>query len=92
MDWIEGNVTDVIDGDTFKLDVKWVGKSNQANYHSKETIRLANISKPEISTAAGRLAAVVARKKYCGKYLHCDIQARDVYGRLVCKVRECLER
>lgn len=86
-DWIEGPVTQIIDGDTFDMRVEWVGKSNSRNYNDNERIRVAGIDTPELGSRSGETAKQRLQRCIGGKYVQCTIQTRDVYGRLVCQVR-----
>lgn len=87
MDCIEGYVTKVMDGDTFLMTVKWVGANNRRRYKDVEKIRLAGVDAPAANTPGGRSATTRLRGRLYQKYVHCDIRARDTYGRLVCAVR-----
>lgn len=87
LDWIEGPVTDVVDGDTFDLRVEWVGKSNRNKYGNQERVRLAGVNAPEINTPAGQIAKDRLRGQIAGRFVRCDVQARDTFGRLVCDVK-----
>ena len=92
MDWVEGRVTKVVDGDTFDMRVEWVGKANKETYSNNETIRIAGIDAPERGTIAGTMATQGLRAAIEGQYVHCDVQARDAYGRLVCSYRVAVPR
>jgi len=88
-DWIEGPVSQVIDGDTFDMRVEWVGKGNRGTYGDSqniERIRLAGVDAPEANTLAGQVAKEKLRQQLTGKHVRCDVRARDTYGRLVCDV------
>ncbi len=86
LDFIRGTVTNVIDGDTFEMNVKRVGKQNKFDYNDKERIRIADINTPELPSSSGKRAKWALEKAILGKYVRCDIQARDSYGRLVSNV------
>jgi endonuclease YncB( thermonuclease family) len=86
-DVVYGTVTEVIDGDTFKVSVYFQSSSNTTKYGSNETIRIADIDAPEIPSAAGLRAKSHLENRLKGKSVRLEIQARDTYGRLVCKVR-----
>jgi len=85
-DVIYGTVTEVIDGDTFKVSVYYQWDSNQRKYGSNETIRIADINAPEIPSAAGLRAKAHLENKLKGKNVRLEVQSRDTFGRLVCKV------
>ncbi|MCD6385483.1 hypothetical protein J7M23_06855 [Candidatus Sumerlaeota bacterium] len=85
-DVIWGDVKNIVDGDTFDLKVTHVGKNNVEKYNNEERIRIEDVNAPEIPSAAGKRSKDALEKKLLGKYVRCDIRARDTYGRLVCKV------
>ena len=81
-----GTVTEVVDGDTFKVRVYFQVENNKTRYGSNETIRIADIDAPEIPSASGLEAKKKLENKIKSKNVRLEIQARDTYGRLVCKV------
>jgi endonuclease YncB( thermonuclease family) len=83
LDIIVGPVINVIDADTFDMQVSQVGTHNKYGYNSIERVRLDGVDKPEINTLAGKLAAVSFQKKLSGKTVRCSVKSRDVYGRVV---------
>lgn len=85
-DVIWGDVTNVVDGDTFDITVTHHGKTNTTKYNAQERIRIAEIDAPELGTAAGARAKATVERALNGKHVRCEIQARDTYHRLVCKV------
>lgn len=86
VDTIRGPVTEVIDGDTFDMEVTHVGKSNLKKYKDNEWIRIADIDAPELPSKSGQRAKNDLEKAIGGKQVRCSVQARDNYGRLVCGV------
>ncbi len=79
-----GVVTKVVDGDTFDVAIQ---KADPRIVNSVERVRVADVSSPEMDTAAGPSAkdftfAVLMNKRV---YLDIDdLKVRDDYGRLVC--------
>ena len=86
-DVIQGPVIDVIDGDTFEIEVAKVGKDNEYEYNEVERIRIADIDAPELNTGAGKRSKAALQRKLKGKEVRCDVQARDKYGRIIAKVK-----
>ena len=86
-DWIEGPVTQVVDGDTFYMRVEWVGKGNSHRYNSSERIREAGVNAPELGSPLGEAAKQRLQNRIGGRYVRCTVQARDTYGRPVCQVQ-----
>lgn len=85
-DLIWGDVTSVVDGDTFDINVTHHSRNNQEKYNSNERIRIAEIDTPELGTAGGQRAKTTLERSLNGKHVRCEVQARDTYRRLVCKV------
>ena len=85
-DTVRGTVTNVIDGDTFDMHVTHTGTNNQNTYNNNERIRIDEINTPELPSSAGKRAKNDLDKAIGGKEVRCYIQARDSFGRLVCKV------
>ncbi len=85
-DTIWGNVTKVIDGDTFEMNVTHISKNNQFNYNPIERIRLAGGNAPELSDKDGQSAKNRLKNKIDGKNVKCIVQSRDVFRRLVADV------
>ena len=86
-DVIRGRVTRVIDGDTFEMSVTSVNAPSGNKYGSSETIRIATIDAPELSTPAGKRSKDALERKLIGQSVTCTVQARDTYGRVVANVR-----
>jgi len=86
-DTIRGLVTNVVDGDTFDMNVTHVGTQNRLQYNNAERIRIAEINKPELPSLLGQRSKNHLQTKLQGKIVRCFIQARDVYGRIVAKVQ-----
>lgn len=89
-DVIWGDVIQVVDGDTFDVRVTIQSPFNSRLYDPCERIRLAGVDAPELPSAAGYAAgAALLRLLYAprlGGHVRLEIQARDVFHRLVCKV------
>ena len=85
-DRIWGDVVEVIDGDTFKIKVTHVGRDNQYEYGDYERIRIERIDAPELPSLAGKRAKRDLERVIMGKFIRCNIRARDAYGRLICNV------
>ena len=82
-DHIQGKVTEVIDGDTFVINVEQRGPQNEYEYKDYEKIRIAKINAPELKSRFGLLAKIILEIKIKNKTVHCTIQGRDTYGRVV---------
>lgn len=85
-DTIRGPVRNIVDGDTFDIDVTHVGKSNRETYGNEERIRIADIDAPELGSAAGSRSKGSLERKLKGKEVRCYVQTRDTYGRVVARV------
>jgi endonuclease YncB( thermonuclease family) len=86
-DLIQGPVTRIIDGDTFEMRVTPTGTNNRNQYNNTETIRIAGFNAPELPSRAGQRSKDALAQKLSGKTVHCTVQARDTYGRVVATVR-----
>jgi endonuclease YncB( thermonuclease family) len=85
-DVIWGDVIRIIDGDTFDIKVTHYSRNNRLRYNNFERIRIAEINAPELRCIAGQRAKEHLERVLNSKYIRCEIQSRDVYHRLVCKV------
>ena len=85
-DTIRGPVTEVIDGDTFDMNITHVGNDNKEEYGDSERVRIAGIDAPEIDTEDGKKAKKALSNKISGKEVRCKIQTRDTYGRIVAEI------
>ena len=85
-DTITGPVTNVVDGDTFDMNVTHVGKNNKHKYGDSERIRIASIDAPELEVPGGERSKDLLEKKLKGKKVRCNVQTRDTYRRIVADV------
>jgi len=86
LDLVKGTVTNVVDGDTFDINVERIGNHNKYQYNNNERVRIENIDTPELPSSAGVRAKIDLERAVLGKYVKCDIKARDKFGRLVSHV------
>jgi endonuclease YncB( thermonuclease family) len=85
-DVIWGDVTQVIDGDTFDVTVTHYSRANEVQYNDRERIRIADIDAPELRSPFGQRAWHQLERTLVGQHVRLEVQARDVYHRLVCRV------
>lgn len=85
-DVLWGQVTRVVDGDTFDVNVTHYHKGNAYQYNDAERIRLAGGNAPEMGSLAGMLAKTQLESKISGRNVQLVIHSRDTYHRLVCDV------
>jgi endonuclease YncB( thermonuclease family) len=86
MDIIWGKVTNIVDGDTFDINVTHDSEDNEYEYSGEERIRIADIDEPELNTKAGERAKKDLEEKLLNENVKCKIKSRDKYDRLVCDV------
>ena len=86
-DTVRGPVVQIVDGDTFYMKVTHLGKRNEYPYQDREKIRIDGIDADEWWTDEGKRSKDSLRNKLMGKTIRCYVQARDTYGRLVCRVK-----
>lgn len=85
MDKIKGTVDRVIDSNTFVMNVTWQDPANKYGYEASERIQLSGDKSPE----PGPVGGTYITNAYLlspGNRVHCNIQARDNYGRVVSDV------
>lgn len=85
MDQIKGTVNEVIDHNTFWMNVTWRSAFNKHPYKDLERIQLSEDKTPELGPVGATYVTNALLLKP-GDKLHCNIQARDVYGRVVADV------
>lgn len=86
-DIIQGPVTNIVDGDTFDMNVTQIGTNNQNKYNSTERIRIANFDAAEIGSVGGYRDKQRLTNAIAGKNARCIVQTRDTYGRVVADVK-----
>ena len=84
-DWVQGPVLQVIDGDSFVMQVEIVGEANDYPYNPTERIRL-DTSAPALGTEAGEEAKKKLEAQIAGKNVRCYVKSRDEQGDLLCDV------
>lgn len=87
VDCIQGPVVNVVDGDTFDMQVTYYGKYNQNPYNLRERVRIKGINAPELNTLAGLDAKRSLQQALLGKQVKCDVYSRDLYNRVVANVK-----
>ncbi len=85
MDKIRGTKSRGIDANTFEMSVLWQDPINTHTYNSTEKIQFSGDTKPDPSPVGG-VYITNALLLSVGDRVHCNIQARDVYGRVVADV------
>ncbi len=86
MDQAWGFVLEVLDGDTFTLDISSVRKDNAYTYNDVERVRLRSGSAPELNDPGGHAAREKLRQEIGGRRVRIDIYGRDIYRRLLAEV------
>ncbi|MFH1283019.1 MAG: thermonuclease family protein [bacterium] len=87
LDTVDGQVTEIVDGDTFDMSIIDRGNHNKFTYNNRERIRIADVDKPELNTPQGRRSKDLLIRHLLHKQVQCHVEARDNYGRLVSKVK-----
>jgi len=85
-DKISGVVTNVIDGDTFDINVNWQSPYNKIRYNQSERIRINNTNAPELNEPGGPRDKDKLKRRIEGKQVNLTIYSRDTYSRLICDV------
>lgn len=82
-DTIKGPVTNIVDGDTFDMDVIPTDKENEHEYNDSERIRFSNISAHELDAEGGEEQKDALFNLLDGQTVRVTVAARDTYGRIV---------
>lgn len=88
LDKIFGEVTRIIDGDTFDIKVLSKNLDSENEYSEGESIRIHRIDAPEIDSEEGRAAHSKLLSILSGKCVLIEVHARDKYGRVVGSIKE----
>ena len=72
-DTLVGEVTNVVDGDTFDMRVNGLRRSKYSVYNFLERIRIANFNAPELGTPAGLIAKIELEEALLDKNVYCAI-------------------
>ncbi len=83
MDTISAFVTQVVGGDTVKIQVTYQDPFNRHEYNLYEKVRIAGRDTPEGGTLASRLAKATLEKELLAKSIRLTVYSRDTDGRLV---------
>ena len=83
LDAIYGQVTSVIDGDTFDMHVERIGNHNEFQYNNNERIRIFGIDAAELGTVDGKRAHLSLINQIGNRSVKCDVRSRDTFGRLI---------
>jgi endonuclease YncB( thermonuclease family) len=86
IDIIRGPVINIVDGDTFDIEVTHIRKENKNKYNDKERIRIEDIDEPELSSPDEKRSKDKLEKKLKGKEVLCFIVNLDSYGQIVADV------
>lgn len=82
-----GPVINVIDGNTFTMQVTRIGTNNNFPYNNYETIRINNYPAHSLSTLQGQIDKKNLIDKIIGKNVRCHIiHYRDAFGVLIANV------
>lgn len=80
-DTLQGPVTTILDGGTFRMRV--ISSTGAHNYNPEETIRIEGVDAPETGSLEGDIAKGILAVELPGKSVVVTVHARDDYGRVV---------
>jgi len=86
-DFIIGKVTDVIDGETFRITVDRTGGKNRHGYKDQEKIHIKKIKLTDITWMTGVFTKSKIEKMFRGKKVLCLIRSRDQAGKIIADVQ-----
>lgn len=88
-DIVCGPVKDIIDDDTFDMEITHVGQHNEDFYSNPERIRIAGIDDPELSSGLPLRSRKKLERRLKDKEVKCYVLTRDEDGRIVAVVNVC---
>ena len=91
-DTLYGRVIEILDGNSFYMEVLAQGRWNDDSYDDLEEVRLAGVYAPAGRNHDGASAEDYLRERLEGRVVLCDIRGRDAADRLVSAVSVCEER
>ncbi len=83
MDTISAFVTQVVGGDTVKIQVTDESPFNRRTYNLYERVRLTGIEAPEAGTPASSVAKTKLEREMLGKYVRMMVYTLEQSGRLI---------
>jgi len=86
-EFIVGNVTDVIDGETLCVTVERNGGRNTYEYKEQETIKINKIRMTNIAWMTGVYTKSKIEKMFKGKKVLCLIESKDLSGNIMADVQ-----
>ena len=86
-DFIVGNVTSVLDGETFQVSVDRIGKRNLQVYGDTERIHMKKLKLRENVWMTGVFTKPQLERMFRGKKVLCRVSSRDLSGRIVADVQ-----
>ena len=81
-DVIWGTVTNILDGNTFEINVTHREKGNKEQYQDTERIKINKIEVPQVPSNATDRSKDILEHNLKGKFVRCDIQQHSDEGYL----------
>ena len=86
-DFIVGNVTCVVDGETFQVAVDRIGRKNMHVYGNTERIHMKKLKLHENVWMTGVFTKPQLERMFRGRQVLCLVKSRDLGGRIVADVQ-----
>ena len=86
-DFLIGNVTDVVDGETIRMTVDRAGGRRMHGYKVQEKIRIKKLRLTDIAWMTGVFTRPQIEKLLKGKQVLCLIRSRDPGGTIIADVQ-----
>lgn len=86
-DFIIGNVTDVIDGETIHMTVDQTGGGKWVQYGEQERIRIKKLRLTDIAWLTGAFTRSQIEKMLKGKQILCLVRSREQGGKIIADVQ-----
>ncbi len=86
-DFVIGNVTDVIDGETVNITVDRTGGIRRRPFRGKEKIRINRLRLTDIAWLTGAFTRSQAEKMLKGKQVLCLVRSHDAGGLIIADIQ-----
>ncbi len=86
-DFIIGNVTDVVDGETIRMTVDRTGGKKSSRYKDQEKIKIKKLRLTDIAWMTGVFTRSQIEKMLKGKQILCFVRSRDPGGNIIADIQ-----
>lgn len=86
-DFLIGNVTEILDGETFRIAVARVRGKNIHRYENEERIQIKRLRLHDVAWMTGVFTKPKLERMFKGKQVLCRVNSRDRRGRIEADVQ-----